>query len=614
MAWTDAQYLNQLNTIIEVELDRYQYLYARYFNDISIDVRNFWEYEPYLTGYGFDLRQDADLQSPAYVNVIKSVIDTIVSKMANQKVRPYFNSVSGTYSVKQGMRKAQKFFDAWMDKEDIHEKITTAYRNACISNRGVLYIDPVDYHVEVLPPWQIAMLNTEKGYGKPKAMLIKQYRYPTSLLKKAGDGIDYVTRKVLISLETHTVKEYLDDELVSTNEYKADILPVVIMYYNRPVFGNRAPGLVEELDGIQTQLDLINAKLAAASELSPANTTYVIEGSNLKPGDISNRVGLVYGVKMPPGVNTPPVVNVTPAAFDPSWQSEREYLVKTAYEIVGVSQLSAQSKKPSGLESGAALQTMADIESDRFEVQLNHFIATFIDLVRTYIEVVPDDQKVLEGYGVTKWKEIKRDSGNYDVQYSAASALSKEPSEKLKQVLQLSQQGLITPDMVSQYLDTPDLEGVYRGAQAAANACDRKIEAAVDSEDYDIPDYIDYQTLAKKIAVEENALYASLTNDKKGNEEILVSIDRIKKLEEALMQAMEENGFIQADTTGMEAAEDGSMAGLSGTATEANQPANILDKMIGGNAAEQGGAEGSNTAETGNILAANPGEAQMVGE
>ena len=168
--------------------------------------------------------------------------------------------------------------------------------------------------------------------------------------------------------------------------------------------------------------------------------------------------------------------------------------------------------------------------------------------------------------------------------------------------------------MVSQYLDTPDLEGVYRGAQAAANACDRKIEAAVDSEDYDIPDYIDYQTLAKKIAVEENALYASLTNDKKGNEEILVSIDRIKKLEEALMQAMEENGFIQADTTGIEAADDGSMAGLSGTATEANQPANILDKMIGANAAEQGGAEGSNTAETGNILAANPGEAQMVGE
>lgn len=613
MAWTDEQYLAQLNTIIEVELDRYQYLYARYFNDISIDVRNYWEYEPYLTGYGFDMRQDADLQSPAYVNVIKSAIDTIVSKMANQKVRPYFTSVSGDYNVKQGVRKAQKFFDIWMDKEDIHDKITMAYRNACIANRGILYIDPLDYHVEVLPPWQVAMLNTEKGYGGPRAMLIKQYRYPTSLLKSSQEGIDYVVRKVLISLESHKVKEYIDDKLVSTHEYKADCLPVVYVYYNKPAFGNRAPGLVEELDGIQTQLDLINAKLAAASELSPANTTYVIEGSNLKPGDISNRVGLVYGVKMPPGVNTPPVVNVTPAAFDPSWQSEREYLVKTAYEIVGVSQLSAQSKKPSGLESGAALQTMADIESDRFEVQLNHFIATYIDLVKTFIEIVPKDQKILEGYGIVKWGEIKKDSNNFDVQYSAASALSKEPSEKLKQVLQLSQQGLITPDMVSQYLDTPDLEGVYRGAQAAANACDKKIEQAVNAEDYDIPDYIDYQTLAKKIAVEENALYANLTEDEKGNEEILTAIERIMKLEEALMQAMEENGFIQADTTGTEAAEDGSMAGLSGTASEANQPANILDKMIGSNAAEAGGAEGSNTADTGNILAANPGEAQMVG-
>lgn len=612
MSWSDEQYLTQLNTVIEVELDRYQYLYARYFNDISIDVRNFWEYEPYLRGYGFDMRQDPDLQSPAYVNVIKSAIDTIVSKMANQKVRPYFTTVSGGYNVKQGVRKAQKFFDIWIDKEDVHNKITMAYRNACICNRGILFIDPTDFHIEVLPPWQVAVLNTEKGYGTPKAMLIKQYRYPSSLLKKRSN-VDYVTRKVLISLETKSIKEYIDDQLVSTKEYKADILPVVFLYYNKPVFGNRAPGLVEELDGIQTQLDLINAKLAAASELSPANTTYVIEGSNLKPGDISNRVGLVYGVKMPPGVNTPPVVNVTPAPFDPSWQSEREYLVKTAYEIVGVSQLSAQSKKPSGLESGAALQTMADIESDRFEVQLNHFIACYIDLVRTFIEIVPKEQKVLDGYGIIKWNEIKRDSDTFDVQYSAASALSKEPSEKLKQVLQLSQQGLITPDMVSQYLDTPDLEDVYRGAQAAANACDKKIEAAVNSEDYDIPDYIDYQTLAKKIAVEENALYANLTEDKKGNEEILTAIDRIKKLEEALMQAMEENGFIQADTSGMEASDEGNMAGLSGTASEANQPANILDKMAGENLAEQGGAEGSNTADTGNILAANPGEAQMVG-
>ena len=128
MAWSDEQYLTQLNTVIEVELDRYQYLYARYFNDISIDVRNFWEYEPYLKGYGFDMRQDPDLQSPAYVNVIKSAIDTIVSKMANQKVRPYFTSVSGSYNVKQGVRKAQKFFDIWIDKEDVHNKITMTYR------------------------------------------------------------------------------------------------------------------------------------------------------------------------------------------------------------------------------------------------------------------------------------------------------------------------------------------------------------------------------------------------------------------------------------------------------------------------------------------------------
>ena len=57
-------------------------------------------------------------------------------------------------------------------------------------------------------------------------------------------------------------------------------------------------------------------------------------------------------------------------------------------------------------------------------------------------------------------------SGKMNIQYTAATALSKEPSEKLKQLMQLSQTGLINPAKIATYLDTPDMEEAYKGAQA----------------------------------------------------------------------------------------------------------------------------------------------------
>ena len=46
--------------------------------------------------------------------------------------------------------------------------------------------------------------------------------------------------------------------------------------------------------------------------------------------------------------------------------SHLQFLVNKAYEISGISQLSAQSLKPSGLDSGKALREYNDIETERF--------------------------------------------------------------------------------------------------------------------------------------------------------------------------------------------------------------------------------------------------------
>lgn len=553
--WSKENTIRKLESIIDGQLDKNAYCFARYKNDLSIDLRTNTEYQNGFY-YGFDYKQDSDLFNSAYFNVIKSVIDSIVSKLANQKVRPFFTPVNGTYKTRRIVKQCQQFFDSYYEFQRIQSKITKAFEESCIFSVGYLFVNPLTYEVEVPPSWNVATLNTESVYGEPTKLLIKYPNYPTTLLDKLGINdadinSEYVTLEMYCDIAEKVFEVYINNNMVKSISYTAERLPIVKIFYNIPILGNYTPSIVEELDGIQTQVDLISAKISAAAQLTPANTTYVLEGSNLSPGDINNRIGNVYGVKCPPGMTTLPVMNVTPSPIDPYWQSLMEYYIQKAYEVIGISQLSAMSKKPNGLDSGAALQTMEDVESDRFETQVMQYVNAFIELAKTVIAVIPDTADILPNTKQSKsfkWSDVKRQSDLFKVQYSAQSALSKDPQEKLKQVLQLREQGFLSNYEVPLYLDLPDLQNAYEGAQAVENAVDALIERCIEEGDTDIPEYIDYQQLAQKITIVENQLSASYTGNKKNDEDVALSIECLQTLEAKLMNIMEENGFIAKNT------------------------------------------------------------------
>lgn len=539
--WNRTTSLQKLQTIIDSELGMNSYRLARYLNDISVDL-NYWnEYQDSIWGYKFLNIQDIDLAQSPKVNVIKSVIDSLVSKISNQKVRPYFTPVNGLFSTRAVVKQAQQFFDIIYDKEKVHEKITQAFRNSCIFNIGYVFFNPFTSELEAPGSWQVAICNTEKGYGTPTKALVEYKNFPVTQLDKYGIKgkytSEYVNFKLYFDTIEHEMVAYVNTVEALTKKYRADKIPLVPVYHNKPIFGTRTISIVDELDGIQQNIDLLNCKISAAMQLTPANTTYVEAGSSLQPGDISNKTGNVYSVKMGPGHTQLPVVNVTPAPMDPMWMNCLDNYVKQAYEVVGISQLSAQSKKPSGLDSGVALQTLEDVESDRFQTQIDHYVHAYIDLAELIIDIMEDGSilpKSVNTAGYT-WDDVRKQKELFKIQFSAATALSKDPQTKLQQILQLSQIGLITTDKIALYLDSPDLEDAYKGASAIQNAIDATIQNAIDNEDYEIPDYIAYQQLLTQIIIEENELHAA--NDTE-------SLAKIGKLKENLLNIMNEEGFV----------------------------------------------------------------------
>ena len=189
---------------------------------------------------------------------------------------------------------------------------------------------------------------------------------------------------------------------------------------------------------------------------------------------------------------------------------------------------------------------MADIESDRFQTQLTGFVNAFVDIANMIIEVSDGDilPKSIETKSV-KWKDIRRQKDLFKVQYSAMSILSKDPQNKLQQILQLSQVGLITTDKLAKYLDSPDLEDVYSGASSATDAIDHCIEDAIENEVYEFPDFVGYQKLLTEIIIMENKLYAAEDEE---------SLKRLSKLKEKLLEVMNEEGFVDLSNAGPEEA------------------------------------------------------------
>lgn len=542
-------YLSELRTVLDGNIDFYEYQLMRYWNDTSIDIRNDWDY--HWHNIGFDPISDADLRRSAYTNVIKSVIDSLVSKLANQKVRPYFNPINGTWKTKKVVKNIQQYFDILFDKEDINRKVSDAFRDACIMGRSYIFISPLNNKIMVLPAHCVATLKSEENYGEVKHGLVRLLHFPTSSLKDYD--ISYTGAQSRCSLymyfdtDEEVCKIFVNNSLKKTIPYKHNEMPWITVYYNSPILGNESTSIVQELDGIQTQIDFINAQISAATQLTPANQTFVIEGSNLNPKDLSNKAGVVYGIKMPPGVNTPPVVSVQQRMFDPQWQQLLEYYIKQAYEIIGISQLSAMSKKPSGLDSGTALATMEDIESDRFETQVSNYIRVFVDLANLIIDIVDEDAEVLPSdinVSAIKWKDVKKQKQLFKIQYSAATALSKDPAEKIKQIVQMTQIGLITPDKVANFLDMPDLEDAYSEASATSDGVSQCISRAIEDDDFDIPTWVSYETLSNEITATQNQLYSAITGNEKDDKDTKKALVNLMKLEEKLAEIMETQGFI----------------------------------------------------------------------
>lgn len=482
----------QMESILSKRDVKYRRNFNRYANNGN-RLEDVWTVYGQIISYYTPMFEE--IGNIPYLNILRSAVDTTASKLSQTKVRPFFNPVLGTYKTVKTCRNAQIFFDEYYDKEKIYQKAVNSMTDALIFDMGVAWIDDETHTVKHIAPWQFFFDLAEMTNGKLTKCEYQDRNYPlvylANKLSKDSNYIPYletnpsyvVTYKIYWDLINKMKYEFINNDLIKETKINYSVPPFVWIYYKDPVKGAFSDSMIDVIYRIQRIIDTINNKISTAADLSPANMVFVPRGSDVKTSMVAaSRIGDVFEYNLAASGGQPVMV-VTPPVIDPMYLQLLEMYEMKAYNMVGVSQLSAQSKKPSGLNSGVALQTLEDVESERHNVLLGNYMAFIREIAERVIEVFDEKSDVLprrRGRSAITWKEIKTEREMFNIQFSSASSLSKDPKVKMEQIEKLIGMGFIDKNVAGTLLEMPDLESAYSINTASYDMNEKIIERVIE--------------------------------------------------------------------------------------------------------------------------------------
>lgn len=483
-------------------------------------------------------------------NLIKSCADTLTSKISQANVRPFFNPLNGDYDTDRACKSLQQHFDFWLDEQHAYPKSILCFRDAAVCDMGVMQVDSEFQSLDHVPPWEYFVDPGEYTHHALTHVMRWRKFFPLAALTSK---IENEKLKQLLANDLYSHDEYAEYyDLYSGNKwefYGSELVrepmkldysqygglyrrPFIECFYTKPMKGFWSVSLADDLYPIQRQVDELVRRFDNATRSMPLAIGFVPKGSGLKATQIGNAVTL-YDVLS--GSENGQVQFITPNPMSQEWLNLLEMYMSKAYELSGISKMSAQSKKPADVESGKALQTLEDVESDRFNVQLQQHTHFLVDIARVCIDVFPAGKTILPPKIMRDditWGEARNERDKYSIQFSAASILSKDPDKKMAQVQAMINGGFIDRSMASHFMQLPDLEGVFTVTSANFDAAERIVQDCIEGHELEFWETVDLTTLTAEIVKKINILIA-VQDDQK-------YIRRLAELLEKVTEAQKE--------------------------------------------------------------------------
>lgn len=488
----------------------------------------------------------AAIQHRVTLNIVQSMIDTVTSKLTKNKPRPSFLTDGGDWTIQRKAKKLTQFTDGQFYLTDYYAKRALALQDACIFGTGALKVfrDGDQIKLERTFIDELVVDDAEAIYGHPRQMHQKKYIHKDVLKAMFPKHASAIDAAVSLSLEGNYVMdgdsttasqmiEVVESWRLPTlpgaddgkhaiaikgltlheESYYKSYFPFLFWRWGIRPLGFWGQGLAEQLSGIQLEINKILRTIQVSMHLVSVPKLYVEASSKIVSSHLNNKIGGI--VKY---VGQPPVEGKL-GSIPAELFAHLDRLYTRAFEIAGISQLSAMAAKPQGLNSGKALREYNDIESERFmavaqrdEAVTLQAAKMMIDLAKEIAEENPDYAVKTTGgkFAQTiKWSDVNLPEDAYIMQSFPVSALSKTPAGRLQDVQELMAAGLIGREDGIKLLDFPDLQQFYNYNNAGVEDIERTIEQMIDEGTYSTPE--PYQNLQYGIVKMQQAylLYRS---------------------------------------------------------------------------------------------------------
>lgn len=485
-----------------------------------------------LTAYNYSPSVSTAATDKLTFNLIQSCCDTVTQKIAKNKPKPTFLTSGGNRPKKKKAQKLSKFVLGQFYETKLYEKAPTVFRDATIFGTGAAKIFRVGAEIRVERTFidEIYVDDAEAIYGEPqnkyqakfisRDVLLRQWPGFASQIKSAEKAKGSIAAHqsladMLLVVEAWHLATIGEDGKPSggrhfigiencdfvDEEYKHDYFPFIYFRWNKPLLGFFGQGLAEQLTGLQIEINKLLRTIQLAFHLCGIPQWWFTDGSKLVKAKMNNEVGSINQVS-----GNAPVLQ-TPAPINPIFLQHFQSLIQRGYEQSGISQLSANSQKPAGLDSGKALRDFNDIESERFVLLGQAYEQMFMDAARQFLDLgkeIHEEYKDEGGYSVKvhdrkfmetiNWAEVDMSEDEYVMQIFPTSLLSETPSGKLQDVQELMQAGMIDPTHGMDLLDFPDLDSYRDRKLAPLHRIQDIIDKMLDEGKYSAPEpYEDLQ-------------------------------------------------------------------------------------------------------------------------
>ena len=150
--------------------------------------------------------------------------------------------------------------------------------------------------------------------------------------------------------------------------------------------------------------------------------------------------------------------------------------------------------------------------------------------------ILPEDNNRFEG----TWEDVREAAWKFNIQYSAADLISKDPATKLQTIQQYIQMGAISQSQAIQLLEIPDLEAGYSLAGNATSAVHAIINDCLTKKDFDyeVPSYVPFTLLKEEIVNVQLSLKGANRVDNQPDIDKLQKLyDKAAELEQTVIQA-----------------------------------------------------------------------------